>query len=240
MLFGNAKSWWDLVVLETTAAGSTFGVGAGIALVLVILTVGVAARADLGGLGLARGSVRESLRTGVWIGGTAAVVGAVAILGGALVGAHLGFRLTNLTPAASVPWDQLLWRAVLLLWVDTVLPEELAFRGALLLGLTGSPAPCTTVDPPSYARTWAEVLRAARQPAVLISSCAFAAWHVVAVLEDGTTDPLTVGAKLLLIAVGGMLFGGLRVVGQNLLAPIVGHWLFDMLAMIAARLAVGL
>ena len=34
VLFGNAKSWWDLVVLGTTAAGSTFGVGTGIALVL--------------------------------------------------------------------------------------------------------------------------------------------------------------------------------------------------------------
>ena len=37
VLFGNAKASWDLAVLQTTAAGSTFGIGAGIALVLAIL-----------------------------------------------------------------------------------------------------------------------------------------------------------------------------------------------------------
>ena len=65
------------------------------------------------------------------------------------------------------------------------------------------------------------------------------AWHVVVVINDGVPDVWTIVSKLLVIGVGGMLFGGLRLVGRNLLALIVGHWLFDMVAMIAARLAVG-
>ena len=130
---------------------------------------------------------------------------------------------------------------MLLLWVDTVIPEELAFRGALLLTLDGqrldtSSAP---IDRQPYWDAWAQVLRAAVRPAVVVSSLAFAAWHVVVVINDGVPDAATIVSKLLVIAVGGMLFGGLRLVGRNLLAPIVGHWLFDMVAMIAARLAVG-
>ena len=65
VIFGNAKSWWDLVVLGTTAAGSTFGIGAGIALVLAILVGTLALRTDFGALGLAGGSVRASLHTGL-------------------------------------------------------------------------------------------------------------------------------------------------------------------------------
>ena len=166
-------------------------------------------------------------------------MGAVLILGGSLAARELGLRLTDVSPAAAVPWDQLLWRAVLLLWVDTVLPEELAFRGALLLGLNGTPTH-TRLEPRSYRAVWLEVARAACRPAVVLSSIVFAAWHVVVVIQDGVPDPVTIAGKLVVIAVGGLLFGGLRVVGGNLLAPIVGHWLFDMLAMIAARMAVAL
>ena len=76
------------------------------------------------------------------------------------------------------------------------------------------------------------------RPAVLVSGVAFAAWHVVVVIQDGVPDGMTIVGKLLVIAVGGLLFGGLRVVSRNLLAPVVGHWLFDMVAMLAARFAV--
>lgn len=240
VIYGNAKAWWDLVVLGTTPAGSTFGVGAGIALVLGILTAALATRTDFSALGLAGGSVTSSLRLGVWIGGTAALAGGALILGGSLAARRLGLELTDVTPDATVPWDQLLWRAVLLLWVDTVLPEELGFRGALLLGLEARSTNNATDHLASYRQAWAEVGRAARQPAVLVSSIAFAAWHIVVVIQDGRPDPLTIGAKLVAIAIGGLLFGGLRVVGRNLLAPVVGHWLFDLVAMLTARLAIGL
>jgi hypothetical protein len=236
--FGNAKAWWDLVVLQSTAAGSTFGVGAGIALVLAILGGGVLVRTNFGGLGLSGGTWQASLRLGVWIGGTSAVAGGVLIVGGAVMAHKLGLQLTDVTPAASVPWGALLWRAVLLLWVDTVLPEELGFRGALLLTLdaqTPNSSDCT-----SYREAWAHVARAALRPAVVVSSIAFAAWHVVVVIQDGVPDIATIAGKLVVIAIGGLLFGGLRLVGGNLLAPMVGHWLFDMVAMIAARFAVGL
>jgi membrane protease YdiL (CAAX protease family) len=240
VIYGNAKSWWDLVVLQTTAAGSTFGIGAGIALVLAILAVAVVARTDFGGLGLADGSVRSSLRVGVWLGGTAALASGALILGGALAARRFGLQIADVTPAATTPWGPLLWRAVLLIWVDTVLPEELAFRGALLLALGGQHSTCSSVDGLSYPRAWVEVARAAIRPAVLVSSLAFAAWHVVVVIQDGAHDVATVLGKLAVIAVGGMFFGGLRVTSRNLLAPMLGHWLFDMVAMVAARAAVGL
>jgi membrane protease YdiL (CAAX protease family) len=236
--FGNLKSWWDLVVLHSTAAGSTFGVGAGIALVLAILGGGVLVRTNFGALGLSGGTWQASLRLGVWIGGTTALAAGVLIVGGAVIGRKLGLQIADVTPAASVAWGELLWRAVLLVWVDTVLPEELGFRGALLLALDGQTT--NAPDCVSYREAWAQVVRAALRPAVVVSSIAFAAWHVVVVLQDGVMDLATITGKLLVIAIGGLLFGGLRLIGGNLLAPVVGHWLFDMVAMIAARIAVGL
>jgi membrane protease YdiL (CAAX protease family) len=240
VIYGNVKSWWDLVVLQTTAAGSTFGVGAGIALVLAILAGALAANTNFAGLGLAGGSVRSSLRIGVWLGGTAALASGALILGGSLAARRFGLQIADVTPAATTPWGPLLWRAVLLIWVDTVLPEELAFRGALLLALGGQRSTCPSLDGLSYPRAWLEVARAAIRPAVLVSSLAFAAWHVVVVIQDGAQDIATIVGKLAVIAVGGLFFGGLRVTSRNLLAPVVGHWLFDMVAMVAARLAVAL
>ncbi len=240
VVYGNAKSWWDLVVLQSTAAGSTFAIGAGIALVLAILLVTVLRGPDPSRLGLAGGDWRGSLRVGVWIGGTAALVGGALILGGGLAARSLNVQLAEVTPAATAPWGPLLWRALLLLWVDTAVPEELAFRGALLLALGGGRARGLPPNALSYRRVWPALWHASLQPAVIVSSVAFAAWHIVVVIQDGTPDVLTVAGKLAIIAVGGLLFGALRLVGGNLLAPIVGHWLFDMAAMITARLAVAL
>jgi hypothetical protein len=237
--FGNAKAWIDLVALNSTAAGSTFGIGAGIALVLAILVGGILVRTDFSALGLYGGAWQSSLRLGVLIGGTTALAGAVLILGGSLVARGLGLPLADVTPAASVPWGPLLWRAVLLLWVDTVLPEELAFRGALLLTLDGQQLDEASAECRSLRDAWWQVGRAALRPAVLASSVAFAAWHVVVVINDGVPSVGAVAGKLVIIGAGGMLFGGMRLVGRNLLAPLVGHWLFDMVAMVAARLAAG-
>jgi hypothetical protein len=239
--FGNAKAWVDLVVLNSTAAGSTFGIGAGIALVLAILVGGILVRTDFSALGLYGGAWQSSLRLGLFVGGTTALAAAALIVGGALVGRGLGLTLADVTPAASVPWGLLLWRAMLLLWVDTVLPEELAFRGAMLLTLDGQQQQANaSVECRTLRDAWVQVARAAIRPAVLASSVAFAAWHVVVVISDGVPSVGAVAGKLVIIGIGGMLFGGLRLVGRNLLAPIVGHWVFDMVAMIAARLAAGL
>jgi membrane protease YdiL (CAAX protease family) len=238
VVYGNAKSWWDLVVLQSTAAGSTFGIGAGIALVLAILAGAVVVRADFSRLGLADGGVRSSLDLGFRLGGTAALVSGALILGGSLAARRFGLQIADVTPAATVPWGPLLWRAVLLIWVDTVLPEELAFRGALLLTLDGQAATSSSIARLPYRRAWLEVARAAIRPTVLVSSLAFAAWHIVVVIQDGAQDAATIVGKLAVIAIGGLFFGALRVTSRNLLAPMLGHWLFDMVAMVAARLAV--
>jgi membrane protease YdiL (CAAX protease family) len=178
------------------------------------------------------------LRLGIWVGGTVASASAALVLVGSLVARQFGLQLGDVTPAATVAWDQLLWRAVLLLWVDTAIPEELGFRGALMCALGGLRGAVLPADALSVRRVWSTIGAIALQPAVLLSSLAFAAWHVVVVLQDGTPDPLTIAAKLMLIAAGGVLFAALRIISGNLLAPIVGHWLIDMLAMLSARLAV--
>jgi membrane protease YdiL (CAAX protease family) len=240
VIYGNAKSFWDLVVLQSSAAGSTFGVGAGIALVLTILVGALLLQTDLAKLGLSGGSLHASLRLGVLIGGTLALASAVLIVGGSLAARKLGLALQDFTPSAEVPWGPLLWRAILLIWVDTVIPEELAFRGALLLALHEHHPASIPSRTGSYRSEWLNVVRVARRPAVLISSLAFAAWHIVVVLQDGEHNLPTVLGKLALIGVGGIVFCGLRLTSGNLLAPVVGHWLFDMVSMIAARFAVAL
>jgi hypothetical protein len=238
-LYGNLKSWWDLVVLGTTAAGSTFAIGAGIALVLAILVGALALDVDLGTLGLAGGSLRGALRLGLVVGGAAGILAAAGILVGAQLAAATGRPLEALTPAATLPWDQLLWRALLLLWVDTVIPEELAYRGALFLAVTGPrPLDVPSAETLGARATVVRLLAVARRPEVLVTSAAFVAWHLVVVQQEGAADAVSLLGKLGAIAVGGLLFGSLRIVGGNLLAPVAGHWLFNVLAMVAARYAV--
>ena len=106
--YGNAKSWWDLVVLQSTAAGSTFGIGAGIALVLGILVFMVLRGPEPARLGLAGGDWRSSLRLGLVVGGIAAGASAVLIIGGALAARGLGVQVADVTPAATVAWGPLL------------------------------------------------------------------------------------------------------------------------------------
>ena len=240
VVFGNAKAWWDLVVLHTTAPGSTFGIGAGIALVLAILLISCVAGVEPASLGLAGGSWRASLRLGLWIGGTSAVTGAALIVGGSLAARSLGLRLVDVTPAASVPWGPLLWRAVLLLWVDTCISGRVGFSGRAAVRAGWSA--CNQCDGrPAVLSTGVGTGRSSSHQARgdRVKYCI----RGLACRRRGpgrSPDLVTISGKLLVIAIGGLLFGGLRVVGRNLLAPVVGHWLFDMAAMIAARFAAGL
>jgi membrane protease YdiL (CAAX protease family) len=232
--YGNAKAWWDLVVLGTTAAGGPFG---GLAGVVLVGLLGALAR----GLGLARRELgleqaflRGALLLGVRVGGLVALTAALALLALGLVSG------AELSPAARVSWAELAVRCLLWLPLDTALPEEFAFRGVLLAvmlrALGAAPPPWAGGQ---HGGEWSELLAVARgmsQPAVILVALAFMAWHVVVVQQDGPQPPLVIAGKLLAIFVGGLLFGSLRLRSGHLAAPLIAHWIFDAAAFTAARL----
>ena len=108
----------------TTAPGSTFGIGAGIALVLAILVIWYLARTDFA-LGLAGGSWRSSLRPGTAYRGTAAFASGADRYRVAL---SLEPRIALVRcPAPASVGSALSLRAVVQLWVDTCIPEGWGF-----------------------------------------------------------------------------------------------------------------
>jgi membrane protease YdiL (CAAX protease family) len=78
---------------------------------------------------------------------------------------------------------------------------------------------------------------------LVLSSLAFAAWHVTVnlrtlratnVLSAGLTSlPRALAAGLLAVFAGGMIFGALRHRTGALVAPVLAHWLVDALLLLA-------
>ena len=118
----------------------------------------------------------------------------------------------------------LLLRLLLFTPVLVALVEEVAFRG-LLLGRLRRTWP---------GRVW---------PALVLSSAAFALWHVtVNLLTLGETNvtsaglapfPLAVLGGLLGVFVAGLVFGALSLHTGGLGAPWLAHWLVDALMLLA-------
>ena len=173
------------------------------------LTV-VARASDLSAadLGLARRTWASGLR---WGGVAAAVVAA-------------GYGIAALIPgiagavAGDAPsWPDALLKALVLIPLTTVLPEEYAFRGVL----------------------WGLLRRqSGRRVATAVSSALFGLWHVfpalgggaandsvAGVLGDGVAGAvLRVAGTVLFTGLAGVLFCELRDRSDSLLAPILLHW----------------
>src|SRR6476469_5111135 len=79
IVYGNAKAYWDLVVLGTTAAGSAFGGLAGVFLAGVLAVLARVLGLGWGELGLERANLRAAVRLGARIGGLVAVLAALAL-----------------------------------------------------------------------------------------------------------------------------------------------------------------
>jgi membrane protease YdiL (CAAX protease family) len=236
VVWGNAKAYWDLVLLGTTAAGGPFAAAAGVLLVLLLSIVARALRLTWPELGLERARLRASVGLGVQVGGLLVVTAALGLFAIGLLG-HV-----ELSPAARMSWAELAVRCLLWLPLDTAAPEEFAFRGVLLgvmlraLGTAPLPANAGTGG------LWSELLavtRGMRHPAVWLSALPFAAWHVVVVQQDGPQPALVIAAKLVGIFGGGLLFGSLRLRAGHLAAPLIAHWTFDTAAFTAARILAG-
>ena len=170
----------------------------------------IARASDLGAddLGLARSTWGAGLR---WGGAAAAVVAA-------------GYGIAALIPAVrdavvestlSVPATLL--KALVVIPLVTVIPEEFAFRGVL----------------------WGLLRReSGRRVATIVSSALFGLWHVLPALGGGAANESVAGAvgdgaagsvilvvgTVLLTGLGGLVFCELRARSGSLLAPILLHW----------------
>jgi uncharacterized protein len=123
-------------------------------------------------------------------------------------------------PLTDIPPMSLVARIALWMPLDTVLPEELAFRGALLAELRRH-------------TTW---MRAS-----FISAAVFVMWHVVVVARTLAQTNLSDDLPLLILGlvgafgavfVGGLLFAVLRIGTGSLAASVLAHWEFNALLLV--------
>ena len=159
-------------------------------------------------LGLARRTWGSGLR---W-GGAAAVIVTV----GYSIGAAIPAVRQAVTDSA-LPWQATVVKALVVIPLATVIPEEFAFRGVL----------------------WGLIRRESGQRvATAVSSVLFGLWHVLPALAGGGANEsvsgvlgagpggtaLLVVGTVLFTGLAGVLFCELRVRSGSLLAPILLHW----------------
>ena len=197
--------------------GSVAHILIGITIVALSLAIAVRGGLDLRAMGL---------RSSAWPRGTA--IGLISGAGIALIGL-LALQLASVIVGGPVVYDPLrdvtesglLAHVLFFLPFGTVLPEEIAFRGALV-GL---------------------LRRGGTRAALLGSAAAFALWHAaVATVTVGETTiappspwflPAIAGA-LAVVFVGGLVLAWLRLWTDTLATTIAAHWAFN------ATLLVGL
>lgn len=131
-------------------------------------------------------------------------------------------------PLVAIGGADLQLRAFVTMPLDTVVPEELAFRGVLLALLRR---------------------RHAVVPSLVLSTVPFALWHgwiaVSTVRETNlSADPLLFALGLsgafVAIFAGGVAFAALRAITGNLAAPLAAHWTFNTVLLFGLRLSSGL
>ncbi len=163
-----------------------------------------------------------------------ALAGSVAGLGLALAIAlpavallRSGFPLGQpiaYAPLAGVDDRALALHIALFLPLGAVVPEELAFRGALLCALL---------------RRWGAL------GAAVGSATAFALWHLgVALVTVADTPlgssplfPLAIAGALGVVFAGGLAFAALRLRTGTLLSTVVAHWAFNAAVLVGLRFA---
>lgn len=125
-------------------------------------------------------------------------------------------------PLSGVEDRALALHLALFLPFGAVIPEELAFRGALLGAL---------------------LRRSGALPAAVGSAAAFACWHVGVTfatvrdtpLASSPLFPLAIAAALAVVFVGGLLFAALRLRTGTLISTIALHWAFNAAVLVGLR-----
>lgn len=214
VLYGNGAS---LLVGSALPAGGWLGASLGMLLAASALFFARLQGLRYTELGLARERALASAAIGLGL--------ALAVVGPALLFLRFPPLLgqpVSYAPLAALSSGDLVLRVALFMPLDTVIPEEVAFRGVLLALLRR---------------------RRALPAAVALSAAVFAAWHVVIVqatlaqtnlVSDPLFAALGYGGAFAAVFGGGVLFAALRLWTRNLAAPLAGHWVFN------AALLVGL
>lgn len=189
-----------------------------------VAALAVIARADgltAAELGLGRDRVAAGARRGA--GAAATVVAGYAIA--------LAFPAARATvPGSGRPWPQVAVRALVVIPLTTVLPEEFAFRG-VLTALLGRRFDTRRVR--------------------IVTAGLFGLWHVLpglggagaandavhTVVGTGARAAVVrVGGTVLVTTAGGLLLGELRRRSGSLLAPVLVHWAINGVGeLVAAR-----
>jgi membrane protease YdiL (CAAX protease family) len=150
------------------------------------------------------------------VGAAAALACAAAVVGMALGGAErLGLRRhAPEVPGALLEMREaeVLLRVVLYLPLDTVVPEEVAFRGVLLGAL---------------------LRRFSTPAAVALAAVPFALWHTTLALTETPSQSATqLALKFAGYFLGGAGFGLLRGATGTLAAPLAAHWTLNAALML--------
>jgi len=208
--------WGNLMppLIGTSArlpGGSWSFVLAGAALVLVSMAAARAFSLDaqalcLGWHGAVRGAIIGALPAALIAGAAVAIFAAAPVIIG---------RPVSYAPLRDMPADALARHVAFFLPLGAVIPEEVAFRGALLGAL---------------------LRRAGARAAVAGSAAAFAMWHgsvVFATVADTTLGPPSAlfvpavfGFVVVLLA-GGALMAIVRLATGSLASTIAAHWVFN-------------
>ena len=191
------------LVVRHAAVPDDAQTAANLALIPCLVVVALAAGMTADELGLAR----EHLVTGLWWGLQAFVVVSLALVVAASLPALRGLFDDD---RVDVGAGSMLWRAVVVIPLATVVMEELAFRG-VLLGLLRR-----LVDD---------------RPAVLVAAVLFGLWHVPGTLDDG---PGAVIGTVLATAFAGVVLGWLRLGSGSLVAPVLTHVATNSVAFVLA------
>jgi membrane protease YdiL (CAAX protease family) len=214
VVWGNAQP--PLIGATAVLPGGSWPfVAAGVALIAIALVVAYRRGLDAASLGLSRTHLARGLLLGAFAGSSLALVSlAVMRLAPVITGQPIVYE-----PLYRVSGSELATHIAVLLPLGVVVPEELAFRGALF-GL---------------------LRRAGTRAAVVGSGAAFALWHAaVAVVTVGDTTlaapspwfvPAVAGA-LVVVFVGGVALATLRLVARSLGASIAAHWTFNALLLV--------
>jgi membrane protease YdiL (CAAX protease family) len=170
-----------------------------VTLTLVVAALAAVARMTRAELGIETASVCSGLR---WGGASFAAVTVVVVTAAAVV------PDVFVDDRVDVSVGEMLWRALVVIPVGTVVLEELAFRG-VLLGLL---------------RRITTTMRA-----VAVSSALFGLWHVPGVLSGRADDASTLAVTASVIGtvvattVAGVVFTALRLRSGSLVAPVLAH-----------------
>ena len=212
--WGNAQP--PLIGATAVLPGGSWGyVAAGFGLVLVTLAAAYRGRLDADALGLSRTQLARGLTLGAVAGSSLALLGLAAMqLAPMITGQAIVYE-----PLSRVSGVGLATHIAVFLPLGVVLPEELAFRGALF-GL---------------------LQRAGTRAAIVGSAATFALWHAdVAVVTVGDTTLATpspwfvpaVAGALVVVFVGGVALAALRLRARSLGASIAAHWTFNALLLV--------